>query len=675
MKPLPTTSKIIESARIDWQQSTPVSKQFNDVYFSRDNGYEETQYVFVQQNHLSERWATLQKKSFTIGETGFGTGLNFLCAAQLWREHCQQHLLPEDAHLHFVSVEKFPLNRSDLTQACAHLPHLDWITQPLLAQYPALVRGTHRLYFHQFNITLTLLFGDALDHFKQLDGVIDAWFLDGFAPSKNEGMWQPELFKHLARLSHTGTTLSTFTAAGFVKRGLHAVGFDIEKVPGYGRKRDMLRGQFSTHIEPIEWQPHTAKPWFHYAYHNRINIPGNVAVIGAGLAGCTIARSLAKRGWKVTLFEKELSIASQGSGNPTGITFTKLSLHDTPQNRYYQSAYLYACRYLRSVLEQHEITEGQDWHLNGLLRLAYNDKESAEQTALARGPYWPIEWLEPLTPEQILQKTGLQTHLHGMLLKDGGWLNPEVLCQQLLHHPNITVSTGYTVDRLQQKSNLWQLNNDSTLFDSVVLANAFGCNQFPFSTHLPLRSVRGQISYVAQTEQSANLRHAINYEGYINPARNGFHCVGATFNPKLADPDQRAQDHQWNCNQLATTLPELSAQLKVPVADKLRGRVGFRCQTPDFLPIIGPLPNPERFTSIYADLGKGFLKRAFPQGENLAGLYVSCGHGSRGITSSCFAAEIVASYITGEPQPVDREVLFAVHPARFLIRDIIKNSH
>ncbi|RLU03723.1 MAG: bifunctional tRNA (5-methylaminomethyl-2-thiouridine)(34)-methyltransferase MnmD/FAD-dependent 5-carboxymethylaminomethyl-2-thiouridine(34) oxidoreductase MnmC [Ketobacter sp.] len=670
-------SRIIQSAQVEWQNLTPVSHAFDDVYFSRDCGIDETQYVFLQQNGLHERWKDDTLTSFTIAETGFGTGLNFFCAADFWQQQKQQGALSAEAHLHFVSVEKYPLSRKDMEQAGDQWPQFQWITRHLLEQYPALTRGFHRLHFFDANITLTLILDDAITGFSELDGVVDAWFLDGFAPAKNPGMWQPELFEQISRLSHFHTTVATFTAAGIVRRGLQEVGFTIEKVPGFGRKRDMLRGQMQSETAQVELPP-DAKPWFRFNYRRHRQPKGKAAIVGAGLAGATVANSLARRGWQVTVFEKEAVIANQGSGNPTGITFTKLSLHDTPQNRFYQWAYLYACRYLLNTLTQNDVAKGLDWNLNGVLRLAYDKKEAAEQAALLAEPYWPAELMEGLSAEQIEHQLGIKTPFNGMLLRGGGWINPNALCAALLKHSNIDLQTGREITSLNRWNERWYLDDDGPFdngpFDAVILTSAFGVNQFEQARHLPLKAVRGQITYCPATVTSDTLQYAVNYQGYINPARHGYHCVGATFNPKIDTPQERPQDHQWNLDQLHNALPELAEALTPPAEAVTRGRVGFRCQTPDYLPVVGPLPDVDWYREAYHDLSKGFLKRTFPYGNHLDGLLVSCGHGSRGITSSCFSAEIIASYLTGEPQPLDRETLFAIHPARFLIRNIIRRQ-
>ena len=240
-------------AQLDWdEQGQPLSRQFGDVYFSRASGLEESRHVFLRHNRIAERCAALESDGrLVIGETGFGTGLNFLCAWQAFAEQA-----PAGARLHFVSVEKYPLGQDDLRRALALWPELAPFSTPLLEQYAGIQPGFQRLLFDGGRVVLTLLVGDALECLPQLEAQVDAWFLDGFAPAKNPQMWTPELFAQLARLSAPGASLATFTCAGTVRRGLIAAGFRMEKVKGFGHKREMLAGLYEGQPAP------GGKPWF-----------------------------------------------------------------------------------------------------------------------------------------------------------------------------------------------------------------------------------------------------------------------------------------------------------------------------------------------------------------------------------------------------------------------------
>lgn len=226
-------------AALEWRDGLPYSTAFGDVYFSSDDGLLETEYVFIQGNALVSRWQSLTDNNFTILETGFGTGLNFLCACKSWLAHA-----PANAALHFTSVEKYPLSPTDMHKALQHWPALQPIADELLAQYETLLNaGTATLF--NGRTRLQVLFGDATECLSKIDTKADAWFLDGFAPSKNPEMWQPALFEQMARLSQPHTTFATFTSAGIVRRGLTAAGFKVNKQPGFGKKREMICGYFT----------------------------------------------------------------------------------------------------------------------------------------------------------------------------------------------------------------------------------------------------------------------------------------------------------------------------------------------------------------------------------------------------------------------------------------------
>jgi tRNA 5-methylaminomethyl-2-thiouridine biosynthesis bifunctional protein len=226
-------------AKIEWRDGQPYASEFQDVYFSTDNGLLETDYVFSQGNDLATRWLNSSIQTFTIAETGFGTGLNFLCAVNTWLTSA-----PPLAKLHFVSVEKYPLSLTDITTALNFWPQLKAVYEPLLAQYENLIGSSEPISLFDNRVQLSLLIGDATLRLSEINEQFDAWFLDGFAPAKNPEMWQAELFQQMARLSKTSTTFATFTSAGDVRRGLIQAGFVVSKRNGFGKKREMLTGSF-----------------------------------------------------------------------------------------------------------------------------------------------------------------------------------------------------------------------------------------------------------------------------------------------------------------------------------------------------------------------------------------------------------------------------------------------
>ena len=234
----------MQFANISWQESihckeTPYSLDFNDFYFNSDNGLQETEYVFIEHNQLKQRFSSLENSHFTIIETGFGTGLNFLAVAAHWLA-----LAPPSAALHFISIEKTPLNLADLRRVHALWPQFAAISNELLQQYANFKVGNNVFSMAEDRIQLALQADDILLALPLISQKADAWLLDGFAPAKNNEMWSEKVFQHIARLSKPTTTFATFTSAGAVKRGLQAVGFDVQKHAGFGKKREMISGVF-----------------------------------------------------------------------------------------------------------------------------------------------------------------------------------------------------------------------------------------------------------------------------------------------------------------------------------------------------------------------------------------------------------------------------------------------
>lgn len=245
--------ELIQHAEINWSdQSEPFSALFGDVYFNTEHGFNESLYVFIEGNNLAQRWRDCTAPFFCIAETGFGTGLNFLVTCLQFQKFRQAQPTAQLKHLHFTSFEKYPLNIQDLKSALQRWPLLSEFSKALIAQYPLPLIGCHRITLDQFNIRLDLWFGDVSSSLPMLyccdSGQFDCWYLDGFAPSKNPDMWSDSLFTEIAKTCKASATLATFTAAGFVRRGLQSAGFTIQKRKGYGKKREMLHGQLDQKI-------------------------------------------------------------------------------------------------------------------------------------------------------------------------------------------------------------------------------------------------------------------------------------------------------------------------------------------------------------------------------------------------------------------------------------------
>ncbi|MDI3322846.1 bifunctional tRNA (5-methylaminomethyl-2-thiouridine)(34)-methyltransferase MnmD/FAD-dependent 5-carboxymethylaminomethyl-2-thiouridine(34) oxidoreductase MnmC [Pontibacterium granulatum] len=650
----------IRNAAITWKEDTPVSTEFDDMYFNIQAGLAECEHVFLNGNNLKERFTNLKASQFVIAETGFGTGLNFLAARQLWLEHA-----PENACLHFISVEKFPLSQDDLTQALKHWPELKDGASQLIRLYPQPVPGFHRLSLDGGRIQLTLMLMDALDAYSQLEARVDAWFLDGFAPSKNPEMWNERLFSQLGRLSKETTTLATFTAAGFVRRGLQEVGFDIEKVPGFGRKREMISARFS--LAPS--RSHVKAPWFEHTKTQPR--PNAVVIIGAGIAGCATAYALAQRGIAVTLLERSEQIAQAGSGNRQGALYAKLPVDHNAQGQLHLSGLMHTRRQLKQLDPQSKI-----WGDSGLLQLATNEKEHKRQQNMLARTQFDGNIIREVSAEEASRLAGSTVSHPGVFMEYGGWVSPQDLCLRLVDHPLISVQTHTQVSGVTQnpETKHWSISvkGGSTLETGyLVICTAAEAKQLTQFVHLPIKPIRGQTSIASASGRPA-LKTVVCGDGYISPAREATYCFGATFDLHDLDLDIREEDHHANLGKLHAVLPEIANSL---ATEELTGRAAYRCSTADYLPIAGPAPDYEAFLSDYAKLRiDRKWKFADSQPKHLEGLFINIGHGSKGLITGPICGEIVAASMLGEPFPVEKSLVDAVNPARFIIKNLIRKS-
>lgn len=221
---------------LEWKKNdTPASPIFDDIYYAKDGGIAESQYVFLENNHLPERWQ--KHDHHIVGELGFGTGLNFFNSSRRFVESTS-----DDQQLIFYSCEKYPLQKSDIEKAMSAFPELKELVSNFLKAYQPDQVGFQHIDLCDLKVRLRLYIGDVIDFLKELPQKANTWFFDGFAPKKNPEMWSEEVFYRAATKSDLGSSFATFASAGFVRRNLEAAGFDVEKSPGFGHKREMMRG-------------------------------------------------------------------------------------------------------------------------------------------------------------------------------------------------------------------------------------------------------------------------------------------------------------------------------------------------------------------------------------------------------------------------------------------------
>ncbi|TKF22608.1 bifunctional tRNA (5-methylaminomethyl-2-thiouridine)(34)-methyltransferase MnmD/FAD-dependent 5-carboxymethylaminomethyl-2-thiouridine(34) oxidoreductase MnmC [Vibrio genomosp. F6] len=673
----------ITNAELGWNEAgTPVSDQFDDVYFSNVNGLEETRYVFLQQNHLPQRWQEHQQRRFTIGETGFGTGLNFLAVWQWFDKFLKENPDAELKELHFVSFEKFPLNKDDLIKAHQAWPELAQYAEQLQQHYPIAVPECHRIVLADGAITLDLWFGDIKDCMPLVptysEGIIDAWFLDGFAPSKNPEMWNQDLFDGMAKLAKQDCTCATFTAAGFVRRGLIDAGFEMKKVKGFGIKREMIAGTLKNKV------PYTnTKPWYGLSPHSDSD---DIAIIGGGIASAALAKTLSRRGKNITVYCEHEQAAGNASGNNQGAIYPLLSDEKSNVSRVFSPGMLFARQFIEQAAES--IPFDHDWC--GVNILMWDEASKKKLNRMLEGNFHH-DLIQRLSQEEANKKIGLNVDKESVYFPLGGWLSPLQLTQGLFkkleeasavttHYQHQVTDLKWLVD-----TNQWQLTIETpngeviTHHDQVVVANGHKFTQFEQTQRIPLTPVKGQVSHIPTTENLSKLKTVLCFDGYLTPQNlnNGHHCIGANYDKSNIDQEFDPEVQQHNGVRLAGSLPDQEWAKETDTSGNL-SRQGIRSVSRDHLPFVGNVGDFEAITTQYQNLHNFNPKRDslddIKPVSSYPNLYCFIGLGSRGLSSASLLAEVLASQICGDPLPLPADVLEAIHPSRMWVRRLRKGK-
>lgn len=583
------------SPRLLWaEDGSPRSGRFDDVYFSREDGLAESRAVFLAGCGLPQAWAG--RRHFTVAELGFGTGLNIVALLNLWRRE-----RPAGGHLHIFSVEGFPLSRDEAARALSAWPEMSEITGALLDRWPSGTPGFHRLDLPTFGATLDLAIGDAEWALDQWSGRADALFLDGFAPSTNPGMWSDAVMDAIAARSAPGARVATFTVAGAVRRALAGRGFQIDKRPGHGRKRERLEARLPGAVEAMP--------------------PPSVAVIGAGIAGASLARAFAALGHRVTVVEAEAAGAG-GSGFPAALVTPRLDAGDP------DIAALHA-----QALERAGSFYGQvEWAVvaEGVLQLEQASRDAARFGKIADQPIWPAGAMTVVDAATASAHLGEAVDSGGLMMASALAVRPAHVLEAWLDQAERLTAHIFGVQRTDRGWSLMSTTGEVVLEADVVILAA-GWGNAGLATDLSLASVRGQADWV---EDDTLVAPPVAWGGYRVPTGRGV-LFGATHDRGLTDTTVSAEDTARNLATLTARLP--NARQSLPSA--IHSRAAVRATTPDRLPLAGAVPGTE-------------------------GLYVLGGLGSRGFCVAPLLAEHVAALVTGTPSPLPRYLAARVSPSR-----------
>ena len=663
----------IQHAKIHFnQENTPVSDKFDDVYFSNQDGLAETHYVFLEGNQLWERWVNYQEAHFVIAETGFGTGLNFFAVTTLFREFRQKHPDSPLKRLYFISFEKYPLLLDALQQAHLAYPQFSHLAQHLQQHWLNPIQGCYRFHFDE--TTLDLWFGDVAENLPQLgdymNGKIDAWFLDGFAPSKNPDMWNEQLYQQMFRFTKPQGTFATFTVASAVRKGLENAGFNIKKRKGFGKKRECLSGQ-KTH----EKLTALSTPWFHSQPANLKE--QDIAIIGGGIASLCTAISLVKRGAKITIYCENEQTALNASGNKQGAFYPQLSDNNERNIRFYIHAFAYGHQFLQWAIQQQIEFEHE---FCGVALCAYNEKTESKLNKIA-DLNLPSDLYQSLNQSELSEKVGLPLPFGGGFIPQGAWLAPRQLVQDafaFLEKQSIQIKTSQKVTALSQTEHGWQIKtaeNETFNHEVIVLANGHKLTEFEQTRKLPLYPVRGQVSQIPTSANLLKLKTVLCYDGYLTPVDQAktSHCIGASHVRDNATREFSLIEQQENQQKIQQNIPEDWTK-EVDTSGNI-ARIGVRCSVRDLTPMMGAVPHFSAQQTQYQNLfNLRRRKQTIEQAENYPNLYLIGALGSRGLTSAPLLGETLASLIYGEPLPMSEDLIHNLMPNRSWVRRWLKGA-
>ena len=660
----------LANARLRWlENGLPYSLDFEDTYHSSDGAQAESRHVFIAGSALPARGRTHARgpaSTCCIGELGFGCGLNFLETLRAWRSASDR-----PARLNYVAFEKHPLRREDLERALSAWPDLAEDAQQLLRRYPDHSLGCHRLQLE--DVTLDLYYGEALSQLNSLDPrslAVDAWYLDGFSPALNPSLWDEAIAHRIAELSAGGASVASYSVAGGVRRALAGAGFAIEKRTGFGRKRHCLAGRLGKE---------TALPARRPA-QNEAPTAVNALVIGAGLAGIFTARALRRRGARVTLVDAAPSPLSGASGIAQLALRPRLFAAASADAQFFLKAFIYSQREYAA----HGALWG--WQGCGVLQLegALNRKRALTPSTLTS--LYDERVVTPVDSQRASALAGISLGAQGLFFPSGGWIDSGRLWDSLateadefasrtmgepmcIRQQTRIVSLGREVE--ETGSEHWVATDsrgERFTASHVIVCNAGALDELMPDSGLRLQSARGQVSRILPTATSAALGCVVSAERSLFPLDQGGQLIAASYRRDLRSLETSQEDDRANLEGLRDLLPE--TLVEASHEDGSRPRVAIRSAGEDFLPVIGPAPDPGQIAQQFAALRRNAQAALNASPALRRGLYLNVGHGSNGTASCPLAGEYLASLIYGEPLPLNAAEASLVAPWRFQLREL-----
>ncbi|WP_332612977.1 FAD-dependent 5-carboxymethylaminomethyl-2-thiouridine(34) oxidoreductase MnmC [Achromobacter sp. ESBL13] len=601
------------------------SAVYGDVYHPHPGSVGQAEHVFLRGNGLPERWRG--RDAFTVCETGFGLGLNFLALWQAWRQDPQR-----PAALHVVSMEGHPFTRDDLAALLARYaatPLAD-LAQRLVDQWPALLPGLHRLEFESGAVTLTLGLGDAGVIAPRLSARVDAFFLDGFAPERNPGMWSASLLRDLAQLAAPGATVATWACTGELRQTLQDAGFDVRRAPGYGGKWHMTEG-----IARAQGQMAAA-------------IAGPVAVkhavvIGAGLAGAGIAQSLAGRGWRVTVLDAAWALGKPAHAGHVAAALTPVVARDDNAR-----ARLSRAGSQRALARWQGLAGDAAPRVCGTVQVERDAGKSAALAGTLETLAFPRDWVRCVDRDEAGALAGLPVARGGVYFGQGMLVQPNRLIEALLQTPGVSVVPGNAA-RVEASGQGWRvmdaLGDELAQAQTVILANAFGAQALlkqsglldPLPRVAQMHALAGEVTLVPAAALDGGPRCIVGGEGYLLPDVGAGCVVGSTYAHGAAQAVVTEPGQRTTLAKAAGLLGGHFPGFDALVPGSLPGWAGWRAVLPGRLPAVGEL-------------------------RHAPGLWMAVGYASRGLSWSALMGDVIAARLSGEPDVLETDLAQLISP-------------
>ncbi len=600
------------------------SPLYGDVYHCPAGAAGQAEHVFLHGNGLPGRWRG--RKRFTVCETGFGMGLNFLTLWKAWRDDPQR-----PAALHVVSMEAHPFTQEDLSALLAReaaAAPLAELGQRLAAQWPALLPGLHRLEFENGAVTLTLGFGDAQVLAARLSARIDAFFLDGFAPERNPRMWAPQLLQNLATRAAPDATMATWACTGELRQTLQDAGFDVRREAGYGGKWHMTVGTVR-------------------AEGRMAAVPGldaaHAVVVGAGLAGAGIAQALAGRGWRVTVLDAGRALGAPAHAGHLAAALTPVVARDDNAR-----ARLSRAGSQRALARWQGLPGDAAPRVCGTVQVERDAGKSAALASTLETLAFPPDWVRQVDRDEASALAGLPLARGGVFFSEGMLVQPNRLIDALLETSGATLLPGKAA-RVEAVGQGWRVLDEQgaelAQAQVVILANAAGARGMladsglldPLPRVAQMHALTGEVTLVPAAALSGGPRCIVGGEGYLLPDVGPGCVVGSTYVHDAAEARVSADGQRVTLAKAAGLLSGHFPDFDALVPGSLPGWAGWRAVLPGRLPAVGELPHAR-------------------------GVWLAVGYASRGLSWSALMGDLIAARLAGEPSPLETDLAQLISP-------------